>query len=362
MKKMFLFAAFAGIALASCTTDEEIFAPVNQGNEIEFVAADYVHQTRGGHEQTALESGSFGVYAWPYGTDDALMFNVEIAKNGTTWKPTGNNKYYWPDDTFVDFTAVYPYGNPAFTRVARVVTEDNEGELISTADITVEFNGTKSNPTNVNLMYADLVTQKHVYDPTDDPAASAEAVPMLFRHLLAKLNVVVDQTDIECEGGVKSYEITLTKVAFTGLYDQGSLTVDAAYREAAKGDNANTIWANQDGEATWEVFTGEQDLSGNSNKYESNATYYVMPQKINGTQKLEIEYTITTTFTNGTVAESQKTRTIALNAIKTKVENWYTNKSITYTVNISPADLEEITFTAEEEIWCEEVKGEGNIK
>lgn len=362
MKKMFLFAAFAGIALASCTTDEEIFAPVNQGNEIEFVAADYVHQTRGGHDETALESGSFGVYAWEYGTTyDALMDNVEIAKNGTTWKPT-TGKYYWPDNTFVDFTAVYPYGNEAFTDVARVVTKDNTGEVASsTADITVKFTRTYPNPADVNLMYADLVKQKYTY-PTDATAASAPAVPMLFRHLLAKLNVVVDQTDITCEGGVASYEITLTKVAFTGLYNQGSLTVNAAYREAAKGDDANTIWEGQAGTATWNVFTGTQDLSGDSNKYASTATYYVMPQEIDGTQKLEIEYTITTTFTNGTVAESQKTRTIALNAIKTKVENWYTNKSITYTVNISPADLEEITFTAEEEIWCEEVEGEENIK
>ena len=359
MKKMFLFAAFAGIALASCTTDEEIFAPVNQGNEIEFVAADYVHQTRGGHGETALESGSFGVYAWEYGTDDALMSNVEIAKNGNTWKPT-TGKYYWPDNTFVDFTAVYPFGNSAFTEVERVVTED-EGELTSTADITVEFNETYPNPTNVNLMYADLVKQKYTY-PTDATAASAPAVPMLFRHLLAKLNVVVDQTDIECEGGVASYKITLNKVAFTGLYNQGSLTVDATYREAAKGDNANTIWEGQDGEATWNVFTGTQDLSGDS-KYKSTATYYVMPQNIDGTQKLVIEYTITTTFTNGTVATSPKTRTIALNDIETSVENWYTNKSITYTVNISPAALAEITFSATEENWCEdeENNGEENI-
>ena len=356
---MFLFAAFAGIALASCTTDEEIFAPVNQGNEIEFVAADYVHQTRGGHGQTALESGSFGVYAWEYGTDDDLMNNVEIAKNGNTWKPT-TGKYYWPDNTFVDFTAVYPYDNEAFTGVKRVVTENDEGEVTSsTADITVEFNGTYPNPTDKNLMYADLVKQKYTY-PTDATAASAPAVPMLFRHLLAKLNVVVDQTDIECEGGVRSYEITLTKVAFTGLYDQGSLTVDANYREAAKEDDANTIWEDPDGEATWNVFTGTQDLSGD-NKYESTATYYVMPQNLDGNQKLEIGYTITTTFTNGTVATSPKTRTIALNAIDTTVENWYTNKSITYTVNISPAALAEITFTAEEEKWCEEDNGEANI-
>lgn len=356
---MFLFAAFAGIALASCTTDEEIFAPVNQGNEIEFVAADYVHQTRGGHGETALESGSFGVYAWEYGTENALMTNVEIAKDGNTWKPT-TGKYYWPDNTDVDFTAVYPYGNEAFTEVERVVTKDNTGEVTSsTADIKVKFNENYTNPTDVNLMYADLVKQKYEY-PKNTDAANAPAVPMLFRHLLAKLNVVVDQTDIPCEGGVKSYEITLTKVAFTGLYDQGSLTVDATYREKAKGDDANTIWKDQAGEATWDVFTGRQDLSGDS-KYASTATYYVMPQNIDGTQKLEIGYTITTTFTNGTVATSPKTRTIALNAINTTVANWYTNKSITYTVNISPAALAEITFSAEEENWCEDVDGEANI-
>lgn len=346
---MFLFAAFAGIALASCTTDEEIFAPVNQGNEIEFVAANYVSQTRGGHGEATFSNENFAVYAWEEGTNKALMANVNVIQSGNSWKPESGT-YYWPDNTFIDFTAISPSGNEAFTSVTRA----NDG---SSSDIVVTFNDTYPNPTDVNLMFADTTKQKYVY-PVNNTAPSAPAVPMLFRHLLAKLKVVVNQASVTPPAGIDSYVIKLTDLSFTGICDKGTLTVDNNYRTAAKGDNANTVWSSQEGSATWEIIKDtETELP-----YNTTENYYVMPQNITGAQKVVIEYDITTNFTSGTVTTSHKTRTIDLKDITTKVENWYTNKFITYTINISPADLAEITFTAEEEIWCEEVEGEENIK
>ena len=62
MKKMFLFATLASVALASCTTDESVFDGAKaKGEKIEFAAANYAAQTRGSHGEDAFSNTSFSI-------------------------------------------------------------------------------------------------------------------------------------------------------------------------------------------------------------------------------------------------------------------------------------------------------------
>ena len=159
-------------------------------------------------------------------------------------------------------------------------------------------------------------------------------------------------------------------LVINNIYDKGSLTVDDTYVEKAKTDAANTVWTLPATPTTtaWTIYNGAGQTPATSyslnSDFESTAqgfeNYYVMPQAVSG-QTLTVTYDVVTTFTSGSVATRPYERTINLSNISA-VTNWYTNKYITYTINISPADLVPITFSAKEEKWCEEVNGSQDVK
>ena len=351
MKKMFLFAAMASVALASCTTDESVFDAAKEQGKIEFVAANYVAQTRGGHGETTFSNEDFKVYAWEKGTNYALMDGVKMVKSGTAWATANSKTYYWPNKKALEFTAVSPADND-YVSVARTD--------VGVSTLTFKFDDSYVNPTNVNLMYADQVEQTYDYDAT-----SNSEVALLFRHVLAKLKIVLAQKDPSpLENGVASYEVIVKDLSIEGIQNKGTLVVDETYMTAAKEDNANTIWSAPAGGATWTIFSSQTKNLKKDGNYVSTAAdwenYYVMPQAVNG-QVMKINYTVKTTFTSGTVATREYTRDVELKNIAA-VTNWYTNKYITYTINISPAALVPITFSVEEEVWCEDVEGEAPVQ
>ena len=386
MKKMFLFAAMASVAFASCTTDESVFDAAKEQGKIEFVAANYVAQTRGGHDTNGyatFSNADFSVYSWEDGTNYDLMYNVGVTYADDACTVSGT--YYWPNKKAMDFTAVSP---AAATGDDGVATVDRTSAGVST--ITFEFANANDNTNETNLMYADEVTQTYDYDATSAPNNDPK-VALLFRHVLAKLKVVLTQKDPSTfEAGVKSYEVKVKSLKMSNIQECGKLVVDETYMNAAKTDNANTVWTLADNPVTteWTIHTNNEGTSLQKNEfdaegkltktaknYESTAedfvNYYVMPQTITEDdattgdvegQYITIEYDVVTTFTSGTVATRPYTRTIPLSKMKSDVANWYTNKYITYTINISPADLVPITFSVQEEHWCEEVKGSDNVE
>ena len=367
---MFLFAAMASVAFASCTTDESVFEGAKaNGEKIEFVAANYAAQTRGSHDSIPLAGTNFKVYAWENGYNYALIDGETMNYVSSAWTAESGKTYYWPNNTTLDFTAVAPD-----TAVSTIATPARTDAGVTT----IAFKYTSTNNANIsttNLMYADFISQAYNYDASPLPSTT---VPLCFRHMMAKLNVVVTQQDpTTFENGVLAYEVKLKSVTFNNIYDEGNITVDAAYVAKAITDNANTIWSNQAGETSWTVMSSSgTSLQTNTidgtvpNKvltsktpvnYASNAVYYAMPQQIvDGVQEIAVAYQVVTTFKSGTETTRDYTRTINLKDIAA-VQNWYTNKNITYTINISPAKLTAITFSAHEENWCNEVTGEQDI-
>ena len=367
---MFLFAAMASVALASCTTDESVFEGAKaNGEKIEFVAANYAAQTRGGHDTIPLAGTNFKVYAWEKGKNYALIDGETMNYVSDAWTAASGTKYYWPNNTTLDFTAVAP--------AAAVDAIATPNRTVG-GETTIAFEYTSTNNSKIsttNLMFADFRSQTYDYDSR----ASSATVPLCFRHMMAKLNVVVKQKDPDTfEDGVLAYEVKLKSVTFNKIYDEGNITVDAAYVAKAITDNANTIWNDQDGATSWTVMsTSGTSLQTNPitgtvpnqileatapAPYASTAVYYAMPQQIvDKVQEIVVTYQVVTTFKSGTVTTRDYTRTINLKDIDA-VQNWYTNKNITYTINISPAELTAITFSAHEEKWCDEVTGDKEIE
>ena len=338
MKKMFLFAAFAGVALASCTTDEEIFAPVNQGNEIEFVAANYVHQTRTEHAlNQPFSNADFSVWAWKTKTANVHMEDVTVTYNNGANNVTGT--YYWPDDS-LDFAAVSP-------------AADDRIQVIRTGaatSITYTFEDAENMRNDqTNLMHADFVT------------ASKATVALGFRHALAKLNVVVNQTQ-DADGvdptGAAGYQVNVNKLSIEDFDCYGT------YKVTSNSQNtADNVWTNTGGDADWTIISDSTSLVKDTVNFADqtfSATYmtdgFVMPQELSSNVKVYIDYDIVTKFNSGATSTINKKDTVLLNTIKNgsgnAITHWYTNKEITYTFTINPKyELTPITFSATEEVW-----------
>lgn len=350
MKKLFLIAAFAGMALASCTTDERTFEGVENGRLMNFVAADYVHQTRGETKPSGTFSNDdYKVYGWYTGTTvahfDPLTVSGSTAENGY------ESGYYWPDES-LDFAAVSPADNARIS-----VTRNNNG----TTTIIYTFDGnTKKNDNKTNLMHADFVTQQ--LNANKDNAT----VALGFRHALAKLDVKVHQNTVATPpAGINGYQVIVKKLNITGIKDKGTYTVTKNTDNTAD----DRLWADPTGAATWEIITNDHSLmtvtkaqNVKPSAYVANqfsvADYYVMPQEINSDAEVKVIYDLITYFNDGgTFTDENKTATVLVKDIKKtnsedKITHWYANKHITYTFNINPvAGLKPITFSAKEETW-----------
>ena len=337
MKKMFIFAALTSVALASCTTDVSVFEPVDTSNQINFVAANYVTQSRAEHGSLAFTNSDYTVWAWENGTDVEYMDAVEVTAPSTV---TGT--YYWPNYP-LDFAATTPYGDP------RIELTRNGGE----STITFTFDETYPNTTTTNLMYADFV-ESQSYD--SDNLTGNKTVALLFRHVLAKLNVIVHQDNPDqMPVGIDSYNVTVNSLSFANLLCEGSLTVEEGVYD---GKNENYLWApaaSPTTKATWNVITTDEDIESSdfkTNYGHNDHKYLVMPQTIPADAKLNITYTVTTRFDNGTSSTKNFTKDVTLNTITdgtSAITEWRTNKNVTYTINIAPAELQPIAFTVNEE-------------
>lgn len=348
MKKLFLFAAFAGIALASCTTDESTFEGVENGRLMNFVAADYVHQTRGERTPSGTFSNeNYTVYGWYTGTTVAHFGPLTVTASDSPVE----SGYYWPDES-LDFAAVSPADD------ARIAVTRNDD---CTTTITYTFDGnTKINDNETNLMHADFISQQL------NESKNNTTVALGFRHALAKLNVVVNQNSVaNPPAGINGYQVIVKKLNITGIKDKGEYTVTKNTDNTAD----DRLWADPAGAATWEIITNDHSLmtvtkaqNVKPSAYVANqfsvADYYVMPQEINSDAKVNVIYDLITYFNDGgTFTDENKTATVLVKDIKKtnsedKITHWYANKHITYTFNINPvAGLKPITFSAKEETW-----------
>ena len=337
MKKKFFFATLASVALVSCTTDVSVLEPVDTSSQIDFVAANYVTQSRAEHESLAFTNADYTVWAWQDGTDVPHMDEVKVTAPSTV-----DGTYYWPNYA-LDFAATTPDDDP------RIELTRNGGK----STITFTFDKTNPNTTTTNLMYADFV-ESQKYD--SDAGTGNPTVALLFRHVLAKLNVIVHQVNPSpIPDGITSYNVTVNSLSFADLLCEGSLTVEEG---VYNGHNQNYLWepaATPTTKATWNVIAAATNIETSdfaTNYDHDDHNYLVMPQTIPADAMLNITYTVTTRFNNGTTSTKNFTKGVALNTItdgSSAITEWRTNKNVTYTINIAPASLQPIAFTVNEE-------------
>ncbi|MBQ3190078.1 MAG: fimbrillin family protein [Bacteroides sp] len=329
MKKMFIFAALTSVALASCTTDVSVFEPVDTSNQINFVAANYVTQTRAEHYDLAFSNADYTVWAWENGSDVAYMNKVKVTAPSTV-----NGTYYWPNYA-LDFAATTPDNDP------RIALTRSGGK----STITFTFDATNANTTTTNLMYADFV-ESQSYD--SDSGTGTSTVALKFRHVLAKLNVTVHQANPNpLPAGITGYSVTVNSLSFNGLLCEGSLEVEEGEYDGA---TTNYLWTpSTTVTADWDIINSAQSIASDFTK----GNYFVMPQAIPADATLNIDYTVTTTFQNGTTSTKKFSKIVDLKEIEDSSSNaiteWKTNKNVTYTINIAPAALQLIAFTVNEE-------------
>ena len=371
MKKKFFFAALATIALASCTTDESVFEGIAQGDEINFAVAKYTPQTRASedpqeHDTGAVFRENVTIWSWYDGKSTQVIpgdvydpvNNVFVPQNGAT---TGN-KYYWPvDGSSLDFVAV-----PTSLITAGYFTapERNGGNTT----LTFELNGTESYH-STNLMTTQVLTGNR---------STPGAVALLFRHLLAKLNIKVNQKVRANADADARWNVTINSITLNGLHNKGTVVIDDAWTAANNGDDC--AWnetALKEGYSTWNVTSAQNwslyndtnpattDLAADATakNYSSSETYYILPQKLVN-QTITIKYTIVTDYLGNPTQPNtveEYTKTFNLAGIS-GINEWYMNKVITYNIAIDPTEeLDPITFEVNEEVWGTETGDAGEL-
>ena len=188
MKKYFILAAVALLALASCAKLTPVQEP---DHEISFQVANYT-QTKAddtaANKPGEFSNKDFGTYAWftnEQGVTDPMMVNEQVAKDeeSQVWK-TVNRPFYWPKTGYVDFISYSPYvaDQPeSAVNPAKPIISQNS---IAWKDYKVG---------DVDLMYADKAQKQ----TSNLETYYNSGVPTLFHHALAKVSFKIQANFLE---------------------------------------------------------------------------------------------------------------------------------------------------------------------
>lgn len=344
MKKTFLFAAIAGLMFASCTNDEQMFDDAMRGKEIRFAVAPQTAQTRAEHDIDVPFDGKVTIWAWEAGTANAII-NGDVYDAANKTFASGKSYYYPADGDNVDFVAV-----PVET-ISKTNAEGEDESYFTAPTRTADGKTTMAftTPAGIANHMTDAMT-------TEVVTQNSGTVAMILRHLMAKLNIRVQQT-ARFNDATRCL-VTLNDLQVRKAHINGNVTLDQNWTAVNGGDDC--MWDNTDGNGTWDVVTADHTLCANIDpelgavtNFETSEAKFVLPQDLANGQELYIEYTVLTEYLNGqpSVTENFK-KTIALKDISANIPHWAMNKNITYIININP--LEEnhkITFDFDVEEW-----------
>lgn len=336
MKKTFLFAAIAGLMFASCTNDEQMFDDAMRGKEIRFAVAPQTAQTRAEHDIDVPFDGKVTIWAWEAGTANAII-NGDVYDAANKTFASGKSYYYPADGDNVDFIAVpnETIDEGYFTAPARTAG----------GETTMAF----TTPTGIVNHMTDAMT-------TEVVTQNSGTVAMILRHLMAKLNIRVQQT-ARFNDATRCL-VTLNDLQIRKAHINGNVTLNQTW--TAENGGADCLWDATNGEGTWDVLTADHKLcadidpaEGGVTNFETKEAKFVLPQDLADHQELYIKYTVLTEYLNGQPAVTEVfEKTIELKDIPASIQHWAMNKNITYIININPLeDNQKITFDFDVEEW-----------
>ena len=410
MKKIFVLAAAALVALTACTKIETNETPLKK---ISFAVADYTAQTKADPEPedpVALndETTSFSTKAWLhanngtganfFGTSDN-SYTETVSYTGSTWEPS--LEYFWPksSDSYINFVSWYG-------------TNDNKPTIDASAK-TMTW-GTSGSPleikTNDNFLFADVAWRyKDNNTSNTTPYYHFEGVtsgvPTLFHHALAKLafNVRLSTQTASTKNvwkvDIKNVTIKVGNKGYLPLVNEDPTTrgtqpwkVGTTYSTGAAATSANIGWIPATGtETIVETTRSESDdtkqitlpstmtLTPPSASSSSPATSgdfqsllaerTVMPQTINGgVVTFAMTFTIKIYHKNGNTVDttpySTEDVTIAetnLYSLVNAISAWNMNTKVTYNVTIDPVG-QKVLFDPAVAAWATVTNGDNGTQ
>lgn len=338
MKKFFLLAAMAGVALTGCVKTESEVAVKSDSNRIVFDNPVVSSVTRALIDGTEYPTDvPFSVYA-QYKNDNTgenllYMENVTTryvtstpGTNQKSWVPVGN--YYWPKQGTLSFAAYSP--TAASTVFNRVSWADDSGFTFD------NFNAATNQANSYDLMYSDYVADQEQGDEAD--YTKYYGIQLTFRHALSALVFRAKAAD-----NYTGAEIKVKTIEVLEAYNQGDLTTNNASNSAG--------WSDFRDPTTMEV----QNLASaalTTDYVQQGDVLLMVPQGFdhNGGVKVKITYTIDTE----SAATMTQTHTVALSTLNeagagaSTHDDWEMGKRYIYDITIG---LDRIYFAPTVTDW-----------
>lgn len=341
MKKFFLLAAMAGVALTGCVKTESEVAVKSDSNRIVFDNPVVSSVTRALIPDAVYPmTESFSVFAQHEneGQSTLYMSDVKASYDGGTnsWIPEGN--YYWPKQGTLSFAAYSPA--EAKGDVFTSVTWDAaSGFVISGFNAETNNDATKL----YDLMYSDYAEGKTKGDQlANNPVYYG--VQLKFNHALSAL-IFKAQTQEDYANAT----IKITKIEVLNPVANGNLTT-------VNGNPSTASWTPGTEAASMSV-TGIADAALTSTSTPQGNAMLMIPQTFDGDVKVKITYTMQ--MDSGEPVT--QTHEIVLNTLKengtaTAHADWKMATRYTYNIIIgldkiyfapTVTDWEDVTVTGE---------------
>lgn len=236
MKRLFILATAATVALASCTKTQVVYNDAPQ--EIAFKQITNV-MTKADPSLDDWKNSDMGVYAVK--TDDytsLYLNNAQFAKHSTNEYWSGSDgstekKYYWPFQGSLDFYVYAPFSDnltfDSTNKKLKVTSFTNKDYT----DENTYSGSTKYNYNCVDLMYGETVVTGQKRD---------DALNVSLKHALAKVIVKVSASVADV--------VKITSVVLNDTYSTANLTV--AYTDSDS--NTETPMS---GSVTWDNYANQ---------------------------------------------------------------------------------------------------------
>ncbi len=379
MKKSFLLAAFAGILLAGCTSDEQTeVATSRTDNPIVFNSPIVNAQTRAVAGEQPVNgkystSEKFRVYAvqhignfqgWNADGTQLYLNNLEVSYSasieGTTnggWAPS--DPVYWPktENAMLTFAAYSPSEASEFSPIY------NESGL-SLTDFTPKSNVEEQ----YDLMYSsrsyDRTASTNELTGTGHTTNSYDGVDILFHHALSSINFKA-----KTAANYSNTEIKIQKITINNAYTKADFNENIT-NEGVATFASNPSWSNFRTPTNYVVYHGKTSALSTTATELLGKPALLIPQKMDGTDassaqeiKVTVNYTIkvgdgTAVDQTGVVSFVDGNNGDYFTDGTNKIKAWEMGKRYTYTISIGLNNI--IYFSPEVEYW-DDINAEGDI-
>ena len=396
MKKLFVFAAVAAVALASCAKVEKFTVSENNGEgPISFSNYTPKSLVRADNSYIAdndlINGKQFAVYAWKTAFETYLTANpgtpnfmnpAVVTYNNDSTDGDGNTYSpvrYWPagdEPENLSFTAYYPYG----AAVSAPAFSANTVGVYS-------FTAQSTPAAMVDFCVADVVNDQ-AYNKTVVSTTYPSTVKFNFRHQLTKVTFQFKKAT----GLDGATVIELTDADLSGIKNAGTLTATYAQNAdpgviagTSKQGTTTTAWSGQSGTAGYQLTVNNVNpsstavvLTESASTVHNNDIFLMVPQDMAAdTQKLTVSWNVkvftdaaaaaahpeeTSVGTNGLVSITPNTKVLSLysnlvtsdtNDTGVAAINWAKNAQVNYTITIGPKP---IWFTGAVADWATPVQ------